>query len=187
MVNLRWSVSTPRNFLAAAANASSSVSGSFSTSFGAFGSGAASSPVSQMSKIFLAILYLLPVPSKTCVESSTCASILGVLRFAGGAALWIRSRVPLGGRVRVWASQRTADANNYWLISTQSNTTKDRSDSVSDWSSSIISGCFSRSSIRRTAYVSARPTMLPLCLSFDASFNLKGSSSTPISCKNCSR
>ena len=78
MVNLRWSVSTPRNFLAAAANASSSVSGSFSTSFGAFGSGAASSPVSQISSIFFAILYLLPVPSKTCVESSTCASIRGL-------------------------------------------------------------------------------------------------------------
>ena len=72
-------MSTPRNFFAAAANASSSVSGSFSTSFGAFGSGAASSPVSQMSSIFLAILYLLPVPSKTCVESSSVLQ-LGVSR-----------------------------------------------------------------------------------------------------------
>ena len=78
MVNLRWSLSTPRSFFAAAANASSSVSGSFSCSLGAFGSGAASSPVSQMSRIFFAILYLLPVPSKTCVARSTRASIRGL-------------------------------------------------------------------------------------------------------------
>ena len=42
-------------------------------------------------------------------QSSTCASILGVSRSARGAALWIRSRVSLGGRVRV-SVPRSRDA-----------------------------------------------------------------------------
>ena len=74
IVSLRWSVSTPRNFLAAAANASSSVSGSFSTSFGAFGSGAASSPVSHR----LAYRSARAPVRQDLVESSTCASLRGL-------------------------------------------------------------------------------------------------------------
>jgi hypothetical protein len=47
-------------------------------------------------------------------------SIRGLSRSERGAALWIRSRVSLGGRVRVWAENMSLET--HWLISTQSRT-----------------------------------------------------------------